>query len=49
MTGIGAKHLAPAGSKVVGHIGARGTAFANLAALSELFALDEIRYRRPLR
>ncbi|NJO33428.1 MAG: ornithine cyclodeaminase family protein [Rhodospirillales bacterium] len=43
VTGIGAKHLAPPSPRVVGHIGARGTAFANLAALSELFEIDEIR------
>lgn len=43
VTGIGAKHLAPPSPKIVGHIGARGTAFANLAALAELFDLEEIR------
>jgi ornithine cyclodeaminase/alanine dehydrogenase-like protein (mu-crystallin family) len=43
VTAIGAKHLAPASPRIVGHIGARGTAFANLAALAGLFELDEIR------
>ena len=43
VTGIGAKHLARPDSKIVGHIGARGTAFANIAALAELFALEEVR------
>ena len=49
VTGIGAKHLAPPDPKVVGHIGARGTAFANIAALAELFQLDEVRVnsKRP--
>jgi alanine dehydrogenase len=43
VTGIGARYLAPSSPKIVGHIGARGTAFANLAALAELFELEEIR------
>ncbi len=43
VSGIGAKHLAPAESKIVGHIGARGTAFANIAALAALFTLEEVR------
>lgn len=43
VTGIGARHLAPPEPKVVGHVGARGTAYANLAALADLFDLDEIR------
>jgi alanine dehydrogenase len=43
VTGIGAKHLARPESRIVGHIGARGTAFGNLAALASLFALEEIR------
>lgn len=43
VTGVGAKHLAPPLPKVVGHVGARGTAFANIAALSALFPLDEVR------
>jgi alanine dehydrogenase len=43
VTGIGAKYLAPPTPKIVGHIGARGTAFANLAALAELFDIEEVR------
>jgi alanine dehydrogenase len=43
VTGVGARYLAPSSPKIVGHIGARGTAFANLAALTELFDLEEIR------
>ena len=43
VTGAGARHLAPASPKIVGHIGARGTAYANLAALADLFPLEEIR------
>lgn len=43
VTGIGAKHLARTDSKIVGHIGARGTAFSNIAALSELFDIEEVR------
>lgn len=49
VTGIGAKYLAPPAPKIVGHVGARGTAYANLAALAELFELEEIRItsKRP--
>lgn len=49
VTGIGAKYLAPPNPKVVGHVGARGTAYANLVALAELFELEEIRIasKRP--
>jgi len=49
MTAVGAKHLARADAKVLGHAGARGTAFANVTMLDELFDLDEIRVtsRRP--
>jgi alanine dehydrogenase len=43
VTAVGAKHLAPKGSKVVGHVGARGTAFANIAKLARQFELDEVR------
>src|SRR5262249_35073824 len=43
VTGIGARHLAHPDSRVVAHIGARGTAFSNLAALAELLDLAEIR------
>jgi alanine dehydrogenase len=49
MTAVGAKHLARADSRVLGHVGARGTAFANVTMLDGLFPLDEIRVtsRRP--
>jgi alanine dehydrogenase len=49
MTAIGAKHLARKGSKVLGHIGARGTAYWNVRLLDRLFGFDEIRVhsRRP--
>jgi alanine dehydrogenase len=43
VTGIGAKYLAPPSPRVVGHIGARGTAYANIEALAGLFALEEVR------
>lgn len=49
VTAIGAKHLARKGSKVLGHIGARGTAYWNVRLLDKLFDFDEIRVhsRRP--
>ena len=49
MTAIGAKHLARKNSKVLGHIGARGTAYWNVRLLDHLFDFDEIRVhsRRP--
>lgn len=49
VTGVGAKYLAPPSPRIVGHIGARGTAFGNLAALAELYDLEEIRInsKRP--
>jgi alanine dehydrogenase len=43
MTAIGAKHLARKGSRILGHIGARGTAFWNVRLLDHLFDFDEIR------
>lgn len=43
VTGIGARYLARKDSRVVGHIGARGTAFGNLAALAGVLPLEEIR------
>jgi ornithine cyclodeaminase len=43
VTGIGARHLARTDSRIVGHVGARGTAFGNLQALASLFDLQEIR------
>jgi alanine dehydrogenase len=43
MTAVGAKHLARSDARVLGHAGARGTAFSNVTMLDELFELDEIR------
>jgi ornithine cyclodeaminase len=43
LTAVGAKHLARAGSRVLGHIGSRGTAFWNVVLLDFLFGFDEIR------
>jgi len=49
VTAIGAKYLAPRGAKVLGHIGARGSAYWNVRLLARLFDFDEIRVhsRRP--
>lgn len=49
VTAIGARHLARPGSRVLGHIGARGTAYWNVRLLDRLFHFDEIRVhsRRP--
>jgi alanine dehydrogenase len=49
VTALGAKHLARRGSKVLGHIGARGTSYWNVRLLHSIFAFDEIRVhsRRP--
>ena len=43
VTAIGARHLARKGSRVLGHIGARGTAYWNVRLLDHLFDFDEIR------
>ena len=43
MTAIGAKYLARKNSKILGHIGARGTAYWNVRLLDRLFDFDEIR------
>jgi len=43
VTAVGAKHLAQADSKVLGHIGARGTALSNVVLLDSIFDFDEIR------
>jgi ornithine cyclodeaminase len=43
VTAIGAKHLARKASRVLGHIGARGTAYWNVRLLDSLFQFDEIR------
>jgi alanine dehydrogenase len=49
MTAVGARYLARPDAKVLGHVGARGTAWWNVVLLDELFGLDEIRVtsRRP--
>lgn len=49
MTALGARHLAHRDSKVLGHIGARGTAYWNVRLLDRVFDFDEIRVhsRRP--
>jgi alanine dehydrogenase len=49
VTAIGAKHLARKRSRVLGHIGARGTASWNVRLLDYLFDFEEIRVhsRRP--
>ena len=43
VTAIGGRHLARSGARVLGHIGARGTAFANVTLLDRVLDLDEIR------
>ncbi|HLX28915.1 MAG TPA: ornithine cyclodeaminase family protein [Casimicrobiaceae bacterium] len=43
MTAVGAKHLARNSSKVLGHIGARGSAYWNVRLLDHIFRFDEIR------
>jgi ornithine cyclodeaminase/alanine dehydrogenase-like protein (mu-crystallin family) len=43
VTATGAKHLARKSSRVLGHIGARGTAYWNVRLLDRLFHFDEIR------
>ncbi len=49
VTAVGAKYLARKDSKVLGHIGARGTAYWNVRLLDRLFDFEEIRVhsRRP--
>ena len=49
VTAIGARHLARKDSKVLGHVGARGTSYWNVRLLDHLFDFDEIRVhsRRP--
>ena len=43
VTAIGARHLARRSSRVLGHIGARGTAYWNVRLLDHLFDFEEIR------
>jgi ornithine cyclodeaminase len=49
VTALGARHLARRGARVLGHIGARGTAYWNVRLLDRLFGFAEIRIhsRRP--
>jgi ornithine cyclodeaminase len=49
MTALGAKYLARKDSKVLGHVGARGTAYWNVRLLDHLFDFEEIRVhsKRP--
>jgi alanine dehydrogenase len=49
LTALGARHLARSGSKILGHIGARGTSYWNVRLLDRMFDFDEIRVhsRRP--
>ncbi|NDL65677.1 ornithine cyclodeaminase family protein [Acerihabitans arboris] len=49
ITTLGARHLARKNSKILGHIGARGTAYWNVRLLDSLYGFDEIRVhsRRP--
>lgn len=49
VTAIGARYLARRGSKVLGHVGARGTAYWNVRLMDRIFDFDEIRVhsRRP--
>jgi alanine dehydrogenase len=43
VTAVGAKYLAPKNPKVLGHIGARGTAYWNVRLLDRLFGFETIR------
>ncbi len=49
LTALGARHLARADARVLGHVGARGTAYWNVRLLDRLFDFAEIRVhsRRP--
>lgn len=43
VTALGGKYLAKKSSRILGHIGARGTAYWNVRLLDHLFDFDEIR------
>lgn len=43
MTAIGAKYLARKSSKILGHIGARGSSYWNIRLMDSIFDFDEIR------
>ncbi|MEZ5925135.1 MAG: ornithine cyclodeaminase family protein [Hyphomicrobiaceae bacterium] len=49
MTALGAKYLAPASPRILGHVGARGTSYWNVRLLDRLYDFSEIRVhsRRP--
>ncbi len=49
VTALGARHLAPRGARVLGHVGARGTAYWNRRLHHRVLEPDEIRVhsRRP--
>ena len=49
LTALGGKYLGRKGAKVLGHVGARGTAYWNVRLLDRLFDFEEIRVhsRRP--
>ena len=49
VTGIATKRLARRSSKIVGHPGARGTAFSNIESLMQTFDIEEVRInsKRP--
>lgn len=49
ITALGAKYLAPKRPRILGHIGARGTAYWNIRLLCHLFDFEEVRVhsRRP--
>lgn len=49
MTALGAKYLARKQSKILGHVGARGTSYWNIRLLNHFFDFDEIRVhsKRP--
>jgi ornithine cyclodeaminase len=49
VTAIGAKYLAPPRPRVLGHVGARGTALYNVVLLDRLFGFEEVRVtsKRP--
>jgi ornithine cyclodeaminase len=43
LTALGARYLARKSSKILGHVGARGTSYWNVRLLDRLFDFDEIR------
>src|SRR5207248_7831765 len=43
LTALGARYLAPAKPRILGHVGARGTSYWNVRLLDRLFHFDEIR------